>query len=205
MQQFFSWIDLSDNLSRALAAVRGIHGPGAYVLATALALITYFLAMLAWYFDIGATWDWAQPAVTTLSQYIPGEFNPQVVTGVSALLLLVTVAPTLIELFTARFAVTIPAAAALVFSLCLFDAVTDYPRVAEFLQAYKAQGVFDSLGILALPVYAIAHPLLLFMASFGFELLTIVFGFTALVLVAPRRKGKKRKGRQTVEGTADGE
>jgi hypothetical protein len=187
MTWFFSAIDLTDNLQRALQAIKGITGTAAIVLALALALVCCGLAPLAWYLDIDATLSWVEPTTAQITPTLPESVLPYL----SALVLIITFLPSLIELFTARFAVQMPAAAALVFVFSLFDAVTDYPRVAELLAQYE--GAFATLGILGLPAYWLAHPLLLFMASFGFELLLIVFSITALVLLTNGRSGGQRR------------
>jgi hypothetical protein len=177
MKHFFSAIDLTENLQRALTAIRGVRGTGAIVLALALLVICVGIAPLAWYLDVDATLSWVEPTTTEIIPTLPDSVLPYL----SALVLVITFLPSLIELFTARFAAHIPAAGALVFVFSLFDAVTDYPRVASLLAQYE--GAYASLGLLGIPLFWLSHPLLLFMASFGFELLLIVFSITAIVLL----------------------
>jgi hypothetical protein len=190
MTWFFKAIDLTENLQRALSAIQGIRGTGAMVLAAALLLICCGLAPLAWYLDIDATLSWVEPTTEEIMPTLPENVMPYL----STLVLTITLLPSLIELFTARFAAQIPAAGALVFCFALFDAVTDYPRVAALLAQYES--AYATLWIFGVPLYWLSHPLLLFMASFGFELLLIVFSVTAIMLLMNARAGgvQRRRG-----------
>jgi hypothetical protein len=186
MKWFFDAIDLTTNLQRAMYAIRGITGTAALVLGVALVLVCLGLAPLAWYLDVDATLSWVEPTTRAIIPTLPNDVLPYL----TVIVLLLTFLPSLIELFTARFAVDIPAAAALVFCFSLFDAVTDYPRVAALMAEY--QPAFATFGILGVPLYWLAHPLLLFMASFGFEMLLIVFSIAALVLFLNSGAGRRR-------------
>jgi hypothetical protein len=188
MHSFWSAIDVSDNLQKSLAAIRGIRGLNAAILAAALGGVSYGLFWLVWYFDVGATLDWTQTAVGIVAPSIPASMAG----AAGALVLAITLLPTLIELFTARFAREgIIAAGGLVFAFSLFDMITDWPRVVVFMDAYA--GAFDRLGFLRWPVFHITRLLWLFMASFGFELLFIVFAVTAFALLL-QAKGAGRHG-----------
>jgi hypothetical protein len=186
---------LSENLERALGVVRGLTGLPALVLACALTVVCIGLAPLVWYLDLDSTLQWTDTIITIVVPTIPAEFAA----WVSVISLALTLLPSAIELFTARFAVRIPAAASLVYTFSLIDMVTDYPRVRTLLAGY--QPAFESLGLLATPAYWLAHPLLLFLASFGFELLLIVFSVTALVLFI--NAGQHRTYRQSGHATID--
>lgn len=107
-----------------------------------------------------------------------------------------TLLPTLVELFGARFAaVGIRVAAALVYLFSAFDMLTDWPRVVEFCGTFRER--FDGMGILAGIGFWLFRMLFLFLASFGFELLLVVFAVCALALLlggmskqaAPARSG----------------
>ena len=186
MNSFWGYIDLSDNLQRALSSIRGIRGINALLLAAALGFISYGLFWLVWYFDIGATLDWTSQAIAVIAPSIPPGMAPYA----GALVLAITLLPTLIELFTARFARDgIVVASGLVFAFSLFDMITDWPRVVVFFDAYA--GAFARLGILRWPAFYIIRLLWLFMASFGFELLFILFAVTALALLLQTRSGSK--------------
>jgi hypothetical protein len=190
MTWFFKAIDLTENLDRALRAIHGVRGTTAIVLALALLVICLGIAPLAWYLDIDSTLSWVEPTTESIMPSLP----ESMLDYVGFLVLCITLLPSLIELFTARFAVHIPAAGAMVFSFTLFDAVTDYPRVASLLAEYE--GAYAAFGPLGAPLYWFSHPLLLFMASFGFELLLIVFSIAAWVLFINGRASfvQRRRG-----------
>jgi hypothetical protein len=183
MTWFFKAIDLTENLDRALRAIHGVRGTTAIVLALALLAICAGIAPLAWYLDIDATLSWVEPTAEQVMPTLPDSMLDYV----GALVLCITLLPSLIELFTARFAAHIPAAGALVFTFTLFDAVTDYPRVVEILAQYE--GAYAAFGPFGIPLFWLSHALLLFMASLGFELLLIVFSITAIVLLMNGRAG----------------
>jgi hypothetical protein len=189
LKWFWEALDLSDNLARALNAVRGVTGIPALILAAALAAICYAMAPLVWYFDIGATYDWtanaSQLLLRELSVAANGGEAEQLATYAAYAayaVTLLTLLPTLVELFAARFAQAgITFAAWLVFTFCVFDMVTDYPRVAEFTSAY--QTAFDTLPLgLGFVVFWVLRIGLLIMASFGFEVLFVIFFVCTLFL-----------------------
>ena len=178
MNWFFDSIDLSTNLERGLRAVRSIYGLPALILAIALGGICAGLIPLVWYFDIGATVDWSEQAVTTVLPTLPASL----VEGAALFALALSLMPTLVELFGSRFAlVGIRVAAGLVYAFSLFDAVTDYPRVNAFIEAYRP--AFEQLGLFTIPALWLAKVLFLFLASFGFEMLLVVFAVCALALL----------------------
>lgn len=178
MNAFLDAIDLSTNIERGLTAVRGLRGLGALILAGALTLICIALAPLIWYFDLDATLYATEIAQQVVVPSLPPEWAQAA--GLVALGL--TLMPTLVELFGSRFAqVGIRVAAALVYLFSVFDAFTDWPRVEEFCNAY--QRYFDGLGVFAGPAFVAFRALFLFLATFGFELLFIVFAVCAFVLL----------------------
>lgn len=174
MNAFLDSIDLSANIQRGLEAVRGVRGTAAFVLCIALTMICVALAPMVWYFDIDATIYATDIAVNVIVPTLPMEWaaaSAWVALGLSML-------PTLVELFGARFAmIGIRVAAGLVYFFSVFDAITDWPRVAEFCQAYRDQ--FDGLGLLAGLAFLLFRGLFLFLATFGFELLFVVFAVCA--------------------------
>lgn len=178
MNAFLDSIDLSENIARGLAAIRGIRGLPALILGIALSLICVALAPLIWYFDIDSTLRATDVAVNTIVPTIPYEY----VATASLVALGLTLMPTLVEMFGARFAaVGIRVAAGLVYFFSVFDAITDWPRVHEFMEAYRVS--FDGLGWFAGIAFWVVRALFLFMATFGFELLFVVFAVCALALV----------------------
>lgn len=189
MYWFFDTIDLGANLRRALNAVHGITGLPALILAVALTLVCVALAPLIWYFDIGATLTWTDKAITFLRPTMP----TQLLLYGEIITLSITALPTLVELFTARFALAgIAAFKGLIYACSLFDAITDYPRVDAFLTQFQPQ--IDQLGLLAGPAWLLARVVWLFMASFGFEVVFVLAAVCALVLYINAGVGHRSLG-----------
>lgn len=175
MRWFFELIDLSTNLERGLHIVHNLYGLPALVMGVALTMVTVGLLPLVWFLDIDSTLDYAGPALQQVLPVLPDWALPYSVVLVFAL----TMLPTFIELFTARFAVYIRGAAFLVYGFAILDAVTDYPRVKLVLDAYKIY--FDGMGIVGVVLYWIMHPIGLLLASFVFEVLVVVFAICAVM------------------------
>jgi hypothetical protein len=194
MNAFLDAIDLSENISRGVAAVRGLRGLSALITAAALGLICVALAPLCWYFDIDATLAATDTAVSIVVPTLPGEWA----SAASLVALGLTLMPTLIELFGARFAMAgIRVAAGLVYFFSAFDALTDYPRVAAFCEAYRAW--FEGLGVLAGIAFFVFRALFLFLATFGFELLFVVFAVCAFACLA--QAGRRRSTVEDIGAT----
>jgi hypothetical protein len=212
MRFFLESIDLSDNIQRSLSAVRGLPTVPAYLLAGALLVICAYLAPLIWYFDLDATLDWVEPGaqvvvseITNASQGSQGTAaatmdqaaQDTMVRWGAWLILGITVVPSIIELFTVKFALGgIRWAQVLIYGVSAFDLVTDWPRVVEFCSQYRDS--FDALGLLAPVVFWLLQFMFLLLASFGFEVLFIVFLVTAVALIVSTRGGAHYTQRGTV-------
>lgn len=185
MDWLFELMDLPDNLQKALGIVRPIRGVSAAV----FAVVLFFLCWLMWpwlyYFDIESTAIWTERALMALQTAL----NSGVMPGASAYATYAgwfvtgaTFLPTLIELFTARFAQGgLKVASALVIFFSTFDLVTDWPRVSEFV---------DTLGVEPLIGLALKLPLLI-LASFGFQSLFIIFLVCGFVLILQFRQDRR--------------
>jgi hypothetical protein len=171
---FLRMIDLSTNIQRALLAVRGISGGVAAIMAIGLTLLACGLLPLVWYLDVSATHDYAEPLILEVAPSLPTAIAAQV----AWFAVVITTMPTVVELFMPRIAERVPAVAFLVFGFILVDAITDYPRVAAIMLAYKP--AFEGYGIVGVALWHIGHiPFLLF-ATLLAELLLVL----CLVLVA---------------------
>ncbi|MEI8164915.1 MAG: hypothetical protein WCG26_00990 [Chloroflexales bacterium] len=175
-------MDLPDNLERGLMIVRPVRGLNAGIMAAVLLGLCWLMWPWLYYFDIESTAVWSTAALDSLGGTLAGagmpmsdSYNANIgwfVTGSTFL-------PTLIELFTVKFATGgIKAARVLVLFFATFDLVTDYPRVSEFVDVFN-------LGFWGL---ALKVPLLL-LASFGFQSLFIVFGVCGVLLCFNVRQG----------------
>lgn len=183
MNGFLDAIDLSANLERGLRAIRGIIGLPALVLGLALALICVGLSPLIWFFDLDATLQATEQA----RQFVLPTLPAALADSVALIALALTLLPTFVELFGARFAtVGIRVAAGLVYFFSAFDALTDWPRVQQFMEAYRSW--FDGLGFFATPAFWVVRGLFLFMATFGFEVIFVVFAVCAMVLLINSRR-----------------
>ncbi len=185
MHHFFEMIDLGENLRRGLNAIRSLTGLPALLTAIPLAMVATLFLSLAWHFDIRPTYDWTQIAVRLLQPTVPASFNE----ALPLLVLALTLLPTLIELFTVRFArYNITLAQWLVYFFVVFDWVTDWPTTSAFIDGYVASGVFSQLGLFATPTIIFTKVMWLIFASFGFEMLGVVFAICTLGLLLNARR-----------------
>jgi hypothetical protein len=188
---FLRAIDLSDNLEAALEAIRPLRGLNAIATGVAFLLISAGLVPLVWYFDIGATIEWGQ---TTWYLILPS-LPHSVAVWASVILLALTMLPSIIELFGAKLArAGIIVAQGAVYGFSLFDAVTDFPRVAAFMESYRH--LFDAFGPFAFLAFLAGRIGMLFMASFGFEMLLIISSICGVVLLIVGMKKEAHAGRR---------
>lgn len=179
MYSFWDSIDTTENIKRALYAIRGIRGLAALVLIVPMILMVLALAALSYHFDIHSTMVWTEKSVSQVAASTPS----RLVSMIGYIVVALTVLPTLVELFLGKFAIHgIRFAQVLVFGMALFDMITDWPAVVAFFDGYKE--VFDQLGILSVPAFYLIRLVWLFLASFGFESLTIVLSVVVLALFA---------------------
>lgn len=178
MRWFLEAIDLSENLRKGLDAARGMRGLSALVSGVVLLAICFGLAPLIWYFDIGATVDATDHAIEYIIPTLPADWAA----GAAVFVLVLTLLPTLVELFTARFAAAgIAFASWLVYVFCLFDAVTDWERTRDFCETFRND--FWGIPWVGAPLFYAFRIFWLGMATFGFELLFVVFAVVGVVLV----------------------
>lgn len=180
MDRFFDMIDLGANLQRGLNAVRSLHGLAALITAIPLGLVSFLFLALAWHFDLKPTYDWTAVAIAKLQPTFVGGLAGYV----GILIFTMTLLPSLIELFTVRFArADIAMAQWLVYFFVIFDWVTDWPAASDFIEGYVVAGAFERLGPLATPGIYAAKIGWLMLASFGFEMLGVVFAVCTLALL----------------------
>jgi hypothetical protein len=176
MEWLFDLMDLPENLQRGLFVVRPIKGLAAGIMAAVLFALCWLLWPWLWYFDIESTAVWSEAALTALGATLGSAALPMANSYASNTAWFITGStfiPSLVELFTVRFASGgIKAARILVLFFATFDLVTDWPRVSEFLDGFN-------LGLWGL---ALKVPLLL-LASFGLESLFIVFLICGVALL----------------------
>lgn len=160
---FWDALDLSNNIERAIVAVRDVKGMARVAMLISLVIINYALFHLVWYFDLYPTLQWAKawgsrivPTITWgihLSQFI---------------VLSMTLAPTLVELTSARFSrAKLKLMSILVITFIAFDFITDWPYAREFLKLHV--DLFAQFGAFATLVEWIVSVLFAILASIGFE------------------------------------
>jgi hypothetical protein len=190
MEAFFDAIDVSTNIDRGLKVVRNVQGLSAFIMMVVLFGLCYILAPWIWFFDLDSTVVWTEMAMKQVEPTLP----KQVASVLGTAVLGVTLLPTLVEMFTSRFASAgIKMAGILVYGFSLFDMITDRPRVWAFIDGFE--GAFEGLGLLEWPVSMAVKILFLFLASFGFEALFVVFGVAGIYCLSQLKpRGRSRLG-----------
>jgi hypothetical protein len=180
-------MDLPENLQRGLYVCRPIRGLSAAIMAVILFFLCWLLWPWLWYFDVESTQVWAEQALTTLGATLYNTGIPAIDSYSSNIAWFITgttFLPTIVELFTVRFASAgIKAARILVIFFATFDLVTDWPRVAAFV---------DQFGLNGFAAFFLKIPLLL-LASFGLQSLFLIFlicGFLLLINARSRPVGR---------------
>lgn len=182
VERFLVWawdlMDISENIKRAEKATHNVANDllSSGMQAIAMWMLSIVAFALAWHFDFESTLI----GMTTLTTAIlPG--LPSTVAPISIYIgWAFTIAPTLIEIFTAAYAkAEIKIVQLAVVGFTFFDAVTDIPRAMSFTNSLQAH--FNQLGILAIPVKYGFFLFWLLLSTIGFELLLVIFTFLALV------------------------
>ncbi len=192
LHAFWYTIDISDNIHKTTQAIAEVeNGIPSLIHALCFALpATLGFGLLAWHFDVAASWT----AMAGLRETM----NPTI-TGIRALvsysfylLAVLTYMPTIMEMFGARFArFNVFWMQVAVIGLCTFDLFTDLPRVIDFMSQHK--GFFLSAGpVIGYLSYVSVFAIWWFFASYGFELLCIIcawafIGFSLKAMSGPRR------------------
>lgn len=180
--QILAWawdmIDISDNIARAQDWIETIdNGLMSLLLFGVFVLLTIFGAALTWFFDIQSTIE----GMSGLTNQVIPNLPTQTAHLTWWVVVAFTCAPTFLELFTAGMAkqdVKIIQVAIIAFTL--FDLVTDIPRSYSLAMGMwpQIQAMGWGLGHATFWVYFL---LWLGFATLGFELLTVIFGYAALV------------------------
>lgn len=185
--EFWNAIDISENMNRAKPTIRGVDkGVFSWVFIAAFIFLAIGTGSLAYFFDIRSTWD----ATENFRVLVQADLPELAGTLLALVVLALTLMPTLMEIFTAALAkAQIKVMQLSIVGLCIFDAVTDMPRVTLLLSAYN--DYFNQLPIVIKEVvYASAYIAFLFLATFGFELMTVLFVYCAVWLIAREVWGK---------------
>ena len=184
MDKFFEAIDISEQLTRGLRAVRTVPaGVPSLLLAAMLVAINIFLWPLIWYLDLDSTREFGEglgDVITASGAPLPAPVLGWVLLGSLVIF-------TLLELSTpllARHGVTI--AAWLGWLALVIDSYTDYPRVATLLEPRYGEFTTQAGEIAGLLLFLAARIVVLFFATIGLELW---FAVTCVLAIALLLKG----------------
>ena len=184
MDKFFEAIDISEQLTRGLRAVRTVPaGVPSLLLAGMLVAINVFLWPLIWYLDLDSTREFGEG----LGDVIAASGAPLPAPVLGWVLLGSLVIFTLLELSTpllARHGVTI--AAWLGWLALVIDSYTDYPRVATLLEPRYGEFTTQAGDVFGPLLFMIARIVVLFFATIGLELW---FAVTCVLAIALLLKG----------------
>lgn len=190
LHKFFDAVDIGENLKRMTRWLK--DQPRDFISSVLIllgsALMTYVCALAAWKFDFESTYN----ALDVTREFILGTASAsteyQFPTSIQSFsfgggaILAFTLFPTIMEIVGAAMAkAQIEFVRIGVIALSVFDIVTDIPTVTVFMMKHAA--FFDSMGIVGTILYPIVFILWLIMATFGFEILTIIFTWASISMV----------------------
>lgn len=174
---FWDMIDISDNMRRVeMAARKHNNGLTAWANFGAMLVMTVVALALAWKFDFESTLIGMSSLQDTVLEGLPSS----VLKFSYFIILALTIAPTIVELFTGAFArADVKIMQVYVIAFTIFDLITDIPRVTMFINQHQSSvdllGVFSGIG------YWIFFILWLFLATIGFELGLVLTGYLAII------------------------
>ena len=178
---FWDLLDLSVNVERALAAVRGLKRSQSIVMLAVLTVIEYGLFWLVYYFDYLPTYVWSTQWSERIMEVLALSGAATLMAYAGYMVIALTVMPTLIELIGIRFAIKgMRIMGALVWLFLIFDFVTDWPYVNQFLSIYTPN--LDQMGFWAIPAEWAMSILFTLMASIGFEVIFVSLAVAWLYL-----------------------
>ncbi len=182
LREVMRHLDIADQIGRGLALVRSMSNAlQCLILATILTATNLILIPFIWYFDVDATRAFTeQHTATLLGAFVP-DLSPTIPAMLGILAAGMLLLPTLIEMgfpILARWGVVL--AGWLFWFAVLLDAITDYPRVEQFLSGYTPFAWWHHLVLWG------SHVGLLFFATIGFE---FVFAVTSVIVLALLLRG----------------
>ncbi len=190
---FWDFTDVNANMERAEYVARRI-GNGIQATANFIAMLVLFLFALglAAHFDFISTYRALGGLREEILRSLPGWTGVDVsapanaatqgaVILVSVVTIIITVAPTLMEIFTSNLArANIGVIKMAVLGFSAFDVITDIPTTKAWID--RSQSVFDDLGpILGFIAYYFAFFSWLLLATVGFQILTVIFGYLTII------------------------
>lgn len=190
---WFDFVDANQNMIRAEGFVRNTpNGLQTFLNLIVFGLLTIVWAALAWKFDFSSTYyafdDLTKSILDSILPVFAESAAPRTVAFiVAALTALITVTPTLVQIFTSNLAKqNVLAVKMAVLGTSIFDVVTDIPVTKAWIDSHQA--TFDAIPLGGLWYWFIFFFWLLF-ATVGFQLLAVIFGFATIGFIG-RLSGK---------------
>lgn len=192
---YWDFMDVNSNLSMAEYVARSTvpNGGQAGLNFFMMLLIVLPLSILAaWHFDFHSTYDgmtvFITEIMTSVSPIIgmtapadPTQATKWVATITAIISIIVTVAPTVMELFVSNFARSnITVIKIFVLGASAFDVITDIPTTKAWVDKFIP--TLDTLGpIIGFVMYWIVFFIWLALATVGFQLSVVIFGYTTYI------------------------
>jgi hypothetical protein len=175
---WYDFINVNTNLARAERVARAIdNGMQAGLNFIAMFILTIITFYLAWHFDFASTYEGLSGLRDTIIPALPQwlAISGAIITA------LITVAPTLVEIFTSDLAkANIAVIRMFVLGFSLFDVITDIPVTKTWIDRFQSS--FDALGpVLGWIAYQVAFFGWLSMATIGFQLSLVIFGYLTII------------------------
>jgi hypothetical protein len=190
-EMYWDFIDVNANLERAEYVARRVtNGLRSGVNFVVMVILFLFALGLAWHFDFHSTYTAMEALITQLVSGLPIWLVPRGADGsiaaagatiVAIITAVVTVAPTLMEIFTSNLArANILVIKVFVLGFSAFDVITDIPTTKAWINTWQPS--FDALGpILSPVVYWIAFFVWLAMATIGFQITVAIFFYLMVI------------------------
>lgn len=190
-EMYYDFIDANANIERAEYIARRIgNGLHAAINFAVMLVLLAFAIGLAWHFDFHSTYDAMKGLITEVVRGLPLWLVPRETNGdvaiagatiVAVVTAMITVAPTLMEIFTSNLArANILVIKVFVLGFSAFDVITDIPVTKAWISTWQPS--FDALGpILGFVAYWIAFFVWLAMATVGFQLSVAIFAYMTII------------------------
>lgn len=190
-EMYWDFMDVNANLTRAEWVARQIgNGWHAGINFAVMVILTGLAIILAWHFDFHSTYAAMETLISHIVIGLPDwvGLNDTSEKGAATAALIVaiisavvTIAPTLMEIFTSNLArANILVIKVFVLGASAFDVITDIPTTKAWIATWQPS--FDALpGPIAWIVYWVAFFIWLAMATVGFQLTVAIFFYMTII------------------------
>jgi hypothetical protein len=180
-------IDISENIERSEAWITSVGNGLQALLHTGVFLVlTIVFAALTWFFDLEST----IVGLNSITSLVIPSLPKQVATFSTWIIVAFTLAPTVLELFTAGIAKqNVKIVQIGIIGFTLFDMITDIPRAYALALQMWPQIELMGWGLAHITFWAY-FILWLGFATIGFELMTVLFGYALVCFTLKIFKGE---------------